>query len=110
MIAASPRLACVLISPESVKPFYVDFTVVVVEPELTFSMLYGSLKLFQMAFVIVLLQELVQGKSVVQGVQEGDPLNLALLGGFVVSVVDLSGWLAIKGDDDYVNQDLNNQK
>ena len=63
-----------------------------------------------MAFVVVLLQELVQGKGVVQGVQEGDPLNLALLGGFVVSVVGLSGWLAIKGDDDYVNQDLDNLK
>ena len=73
-------------------------------------MFNGSLKLFQMAFVVVLLQELVQGKGVVQGVQEGDPLNLALLGGFVVSVVGLSGWLAIKGDDDYVNQDLDNLK
>jgi len=60
-----------------------------------------------MAFVVVLLQELVQGKGVVQGVQEGDPFNLAVLGAFVVTVVGLTGWLAIKGDDDYVSQDMN---
>ena len=59
-----------------------------------------------MAFVVVMIQELVQGKGVVQGVQEGDPLNLAFLGAFAVTAVGLTGWLALKGDDDYVNQDL----
>ena len=59
-----------------------------------------------MAFVIVLLQELIQGKGVVQGVQEGDPLNVAILGAFVVTVVGLTGWLTIKGEDDYVSRDL----
>lgn len=61
-----------------------------------------------MAFVVVLLQELIQGKGVVQGVQEGDPLNVAILGAFAVTVVGLTGWLAIKGEDDYVRRDLDN--
>ena len=65
-------------------------------------------RLAQMAFVIVLLQELIQGKGVVQGVQEGDPLNVAILGAFAVTVVGLTGWLAIKGEDDYVRRDLDN--
>ena len=30
-----------------------------------------------MAFVVVLVQELVQGKGVIQGIREGDPVNLA---------------------------------
>lgn len=60
-----------------------------------------------MAFVVVLLQELVQGKGVVQGVEEGDPFNLAMLGAFAVTVVGLTGWLALKGDDDYVSRDMN---
>jgi len=60
-----------------------------------------------MAFIVVLLQELVQGKGVVQGVQEGDPLNLAVLGAFVVTVVGLTGFLALQGDDDYVSKDMN---
>jgi len=60
-----------------------------------------------MAFIVVLLQELVQGKGVVQGVQEGDPLNLAVLGAFVVTVVGLTGYLALQGDDDYVSKDMN---
>jgi len=59
-----------------------------------------------MAFIVVMLQELVQGKGVVQGVQEGDPINLAVLGAFVVTAVGLTGFLALKGDDDYVNDYL----
>ena len=54
-----------------------------------------------MAFVWVFLQELVTGKGVVQGVQEGDIFFLANLGLFAVSVVGLTGFLALKGDDDY---------
>ena len=59
-----------------------------------------------MSFVLVLLQEIVQGKGVIQGVQEGDPINLAFLGVTVVSMVGLTVWLALKGDDDYVSEDL----
>jgi hypothetical protein len=57
-----------------------------------------------MAFVIVFLQELIQGKGVIQGVAEGDPINLAILGAVVVSTIGLTGFLALKGDDDYVNK------
>ena len=56
-----------------------------------------------MAFVIVFVQELIQGKGVVQGVSEGDPINLATLGLVVVTTVALTGFLAVQGDDDYVN-------
>jgi hypothetical protein len=59
-----------------------------------------------MAFVIVFLQEVIQGKGVIQGIKEGDPVNLAGVGLFVVTAVGLTAWLAIKGDDDYVKRDL----
>lgn len=53
----------------------------------------------QVAFVIVLLQELVFGKGVVQGIQDGDFGALFMAGIFGVSVVGLTGWLALKGDE-----------
>jgi hypothetical protein len=56
-----------------------------------------------MAFVIVFGQELITGKGVVQGVAEGDAINLAILGAVVVSTIALTGFLALQGDDDYVN-------
>ena len=59
-----------------------------------------------MAFVVVLVQELVQGKGVIQGIREGDPVNLAVLGAFVVSTVALLGWLIYQGADDYVERDM----
>ena len=54
-----------------------------------------------MAFVWVFLQELVTGKGVVQGVQEGDLFFLANVGLVSILVVGLTGFLALKGDDDY---------
>lgn len=60
-----------------------------------------------MAFVLIFIQELIQGRGVIQGIQEGDVANLAGLGVTVVSVVGLSAFLALKGEDDYVGQDLN---
>ena len=59
-----------------------------------------------MAFVVTFLQELITGKGVVQGIQEGDPVNMAFLAAFAVSLVGLTGWLAIKGNDDYVTRDM----
>ena len=59
-----------------------------------------------MAFVLTFLQELITGKGVVQGIQEGDPVNLACVAAFAVTVLGLTTWLAIKGDDDYVARDL----
>jgi hypothetical protein len=57
-----------------------------------------------MAFIIVLLQEVIQGKGVIQGITEGDPINIVLAGMFFVTAIGLTGWLAIKGDDsNYVN-------
>lgn len=55
----------------------------------------------QMAFIIVFIQELVQGKGVVQGIQDGDPVNIAVMGSFAVTTVLLTAWLAYKGNDDY---------
>ena len=60
----------------------------------------------QMAFVAVLLQELIQGKGVVQGIQEGDPVNLAMAGLTLTSFVGLTAFLALKGDDDYVKKEM----
>ena len=59
-----------------------------------------------MAFTLTFLQELIQGKGVVAGIAEGDPINLACLAAFGVTVVGLTGWLALQGDDDYVARDL----
>jgi len=59
-----------------------------------------------MAFVVVFLQELIQGKGVIKGIGEGDPINLAVAGITAVSLVGLTGWLALKGDDDYTKKDL----
>lgn len=53
----------------------------------------------QMGFTIVLLQELVTGKGVIQGLQEGNIFNIAMLGITAVSVLALSAFLAAKGKD-----------
>lgn len=53
----------------------------------------------QMCFTIVLLQELITGKGVVEGIQEGNIFNLAMLGITGVSILGLTGFLALKGKD-----------
>ena len=53
----------------------------------------------QMAFVIVLLQELITGKGVIAAYNDGDIIGYLFLGVAVVSTVGLSAWLAIKGDE-----------
>lgn len=53
----------------------------------------------QMAFVIVLLQEAITGKGVVQSVQEGELVGYAGVGFFAVSVLALTAWLISKGDE-----------
>ena len=60
----------------------------------------------KMTFVLVFLQELIQGKGVVQRIQEGDPTNIAGVIAFVLATVGLTGWLALQGDDDYFARDL----
>jgi len=57
----------------------------------------------QMCFTTVLLQELITGKGVVQGLQEGNPLNIAMVGVTGVSLVVLTAFLAFKGKDKYIN-------
>ena len=52
-----------------------------------------------MAFVIVLLQEAITGKGVVDAVRDGDAIGYAFLGFAAVSTVGLTIWLAIKGDE-----------
>ncbi|KAL7475803.1 hypothetical protein ACHAW6_001705 [Cyclotella cf. meneghiniana] len=53
----------------------------------------------QMAFVIVLLQELITGKGVIASIQDGDAVGLAGLGFFAVSIVGLTAFLVSKGDE-----------
>ena len=60
----------------------------------------------KMAFVIIFIQELIQGKGVIQGIQNGEIINTVSLGAAVVSVVALSAVLALKGADDYTKNDL----
>jgi hypothetical protein len=57
-----------------------------------------------MAFVWVFLQELIAGKGIFKGIEEGDPFFLANAALFGVLVLGLTGWLAIQGDDDYTKQ------
>jgi hypothetical protein len=50
----------------------------------------------QMAFTIVVLQELIQGKGVIQGIQEGNIVNLVVAGAAALSVVFLTAFLAVQ--------------
>lgn len=56
----------------------------------------------QMAFVVVLLQELVTGKGVVASIQDGDAIGFAFLGLAVLSTVGLTAFLAFKGDENSI--------
>jgi len=53
----------------------------------------------QMGFTIVLLQELITGKGVVQGLQEGNAFNMVCLGLAVAGTLGLTVFLAIKGKE-----------
>eukprot|EP00591_Stephanopyxis_turris_P003674 CAMPEP_0195525328 /NCGR_PEP_ID=MMETSP0794_2-20130614/25738_1 /TAXON_ID=515487 /ORGANISM="Stephanopyxis turris, Strain CCMP 815" /LENGTH=150 /DNA_ID=CAMNT_0040655771 /DNA_START=90 /DNA_END=542 /DNA_ORIENTATION=+ len=54
----------------------------------------------QMGFVVILLQELITGKGVIQGLQDGDAFSFIMVGATVLSVAGLTGWLAYKGKED----------
>ena len=56
-------------------------------------------RLAQMGFTIVLLQEFVTGKGVIQGLQDGNVINIFFLGIAVASTVGLSVFLAFKGKE-----------
>ena len=55
----------------------------------------------KMAFTVTFLQELIQGKGVFKGLEEGDPVNLAFLALAVVSTGGMTAWLAFQGEADY---------
>jgi hypothetical protein len=57
-----------------------------------------------MCFIAVFAQELISGKGVIQGIQEGDVFNLACLGATVLTILGLTVFLAIKGEDSYVDK------
>jgi hypothetical protein len=54
-----------------------------------------------MAFIWIFLQELISGKGVIKGIDEGDPFFIANAVVFALTLVGLTGWLAIQGDNDY---------
>jgi hypothetical protein len=56
-----------------------------------------------MAFTVIFLQELITGKGVIEGIQNGDIVNLAFLGVAVVSTVGLTAFLASKGIEEYAD-------
>lgn len=60
----------------------------------------------QMGFVVVFLQELIQGKGVIKGLQEGDPVNIAFAAAGAIAIVGFTVFLAIKGDDDFTKEDI----
>lgn len=60
----------------------------------------------QMSFIVVVLQELITGKGAIEGVQEGNPVNIACLAVTVASILGLTAFLAMKGDDKYVDKAL----
>jgi hypothetical protein len=62
-----------------------------------------------MAFVIIFLQELIQGKGVFDGIREGDAINIALLAVTGVTVLGFTAFLALKGPDDYVKKGMNSK-
>jgi uncharacterized membrane protein len=62
--------------------------------------------LIQMAFVVVFLQELIVGKGVIEGIQEGNIFNYIMLGAFAVSTLGLTAFLAIKGSDDLTTKGI----
>lgn len=53
----------------------------------------------QVGFTVVLLQELITGKGVVQGIQEGNPFNMVCLGLGAVGILGLTAFLAFKGKE-----------
>jgi hypothetical protein len=53
----------------------------------------------QVAFVVVLLQELITGKGVIASITDGDAVGYAFLGLAGVGTLGLTIWLAIKGDE-----------
>ena len=57
----------------------------------------------QMCFVIVLLQELITGKGVIQGIQEGNPFNIVMLGITVASLGGLTVFLGMKGKEKFID-------
>ena len=57
-----------------------------------------------MAFVWIFAQELITGKGVFKGIDEGDFFFVANAGLFGVIVVGLTGWLAFQGEDDYTKE------
>mmetsp|Transcript_41055 Transcript_41055/g.80360 ORF Transcript_41055/g.80360 Transcript_41055/m.80360 type:complete len:155 (+) Transcript_41055:110-574(+) len=56
----------------------------------------------QVAFTTIMLQELITGKGVVQGLEDGNFANQFFAGLFFVSVLGLGTWLAIIGEESKV--------
>lgn len=56
----------------------------------------------QMAFTIVLLQELITGKGAIAGIKDGDVSAYGLLGFAILSTIGLTIFLAIKGKEDEI--------
>jgi hypothetical protein len=59
-----------------------------------------------MCFIAVVLQEALTGKGVIQGISEGDAFAIACLVATLVVIGGLTAFLAFKGADNYVDEDL----
>jgi len=56
-------------------------------------------RLAQMAFITVLLQELITGKGIFKSYNDGDTIAYVMLGFAVLSTVGLTIFLAFKGEE-----------
>jgi len=52
---------------------------------------------------VILFQELITGKGVIEGLKDGDFANFVFLGGFLVSVVGLTIYLAAVGEESTID-------
>jgi predicted homoserine dehydrogenase-like protein len=59
-----------------------------------------------MSFVAVMIQEALSGKGVIQSIADGDPFFIICLVLTVASIGGVTVLLALKGTDDYVDNDL----
>lgn len=56
-----------------------------------------------MAFILIFLQELIQGHGVVEGLRDGNFVDYSFLGFFAISTAGLTAWLALQGDDEFTD-------
>lgn len=60
-------------------------------------------RIAQISFMVVLILEAVTGKGAIQGIKDGDFIDLLALALTAISISGVTIFLALQGDDDFVN-------